>query len=107
MQDFDEKYRRMPYPSEAEEIEALRRRCLERTVCAPRRPALTLRLARIAVATAAAAVVAVCALLLSQREPDRTPLRPTFDQLLTAAPSDALQRAAAENYDDMLYNEYL
>lgn len=107
MQDFDNKYKRMPYPSEAERIEALRRRCLERTVGAPNRRPRMVRLGRIAVATAAAAVVGVCVLLLSQREPSGAPLRPTFDELLSAAPSDALQRAAAENYDDMLYNDHL
>lgn len=107
MHEFDEKYRRMPYQASPEQIEALRRRCIARTTGA----AATTRRGGVAFGWAAAlvAAVAVAAGIAAHSGLRQAPApqTPTYEQLLSAAPAAVLQRAAAENCDDLLLNQEL
>lgn len=110
MQEFDEKYRRMPYPASPVQMEALRAATLARISAATsptRRGGVRVSRA-VALAAAAAVAVAVGITLCCLREPARRPpAPPTYEQLLSSAPADLLRRAAAENHDDLLYNQEL
>lgn len=108
MQEFNEKYRRMPYEVSPGQLDALRNRSIALTTgtTSTRRRGRA-RIAWTAALATVAAVVVTGIALLAGRYSDRTPEHPTYEQLLSSAPAGVLQRAAAENYDDLLYNQEL
>lgn len=54
----------------------------------------------------AAAAAGVIGLVLVLRDEAPTPV-PDVNQLLSSAPVETVRQAAAENYDDILYNQQL
>ena len=76
---------------------------------ASRRPASPPRtVRRYCLTAAAAAAVLVMGLLVTEYRTRRadTPA-PDLEQMLTTPPAETLRQAAAENYDDILYNQQL
>ena len=93
--------RRLPYDLPEHRLEALHERILRNTAARPAPAARTRRL------YLAAALLATGILLsghLSHRA--EAPL-PDIEQMLATTPTETLQQAAAENYDDILYNQQL
>ena len=93
--------RRLPYDLPEHRLEALHERILRNTA------ARTRRLYLAAGVSVAAALLATGILLsghLSHRA--EAPL-PDIEQMLATTPTETLQQAAAENYDDILYNQQL
>ena len=87
-------------------IAALHERILSRT---SRRPASSPRtVRRYCLTAAAAAAVLVMGLLVTEYRTRRadTPA-PDLEQMLATTPAETLRQAAAENYDDILYNQQL
>lgn len=87
-------------------LEALHERILSRT---SRRPASSPRtVRRYCLTAAAAAAVLVMGLLVTEYRTRRadTPA-PDLEQMLATTPAETLRQAAAENYDDILYNQQL
>ena len=94
--EFENSGREMPYRLPPQSLEALHERILSRT---SRRYCLT---------AAAAAAVLVMGLLVTEYRTRRadTPA-PGLEQMLATTPAETLRQAAAENYDDILYNQQL
>ena len=98
--------KRTPYGSAPERLDALHDRIRRQTILrgrAPRR--MTLRMA--CTAAAAAAVVAVGAVALVRLHGRTSRPVPDIDALLRSASAETLRQAAAENYDDILYDQQL
>lgn len=98
--------RRLPYDLPEHRLEALHERILRntahgRTRC-PHPPALPG--GRVSVAAALLATGILLSGHLSHRA--EAPL-PDIEQMLATTPTETLQQAAAENYDDILYNQQL
>ena len=87
-------------------IAALHERILSRTSRRPASPPRTVR--RYCLTAAAAAAVLVMGLLVTEYRTRRadTPA-PDLEQMLATTPAETLRQAAAENYDDILYNQQL
>ena len=87
-------------------IAALHERILSRTSRRPASPPRTVR--RYCLTAAAAAAVLVMGLLVTEYRTRRadTPA-PDLEQILATTPAETLRQAAAENYDDILYNQQL
>ena len=99
--------RRLPYDLPEHRLEALHERILRNTAARPAPAARTRRLYLAAGVSVAAALLATGILLsghLSHRA--EAPL-PDIEQMLATTPTETLQQAAAENYDDILYNQQL
>ena len=92
--------RRLPYDLPEHRLEALHERILRNTAARPAPAARTRRLYLAAGVSVAAALLAT-GILLSE-----APL-PDIEQMLATTPTETLQQAAAENYDDILYNQQL
>ena len=96
--------RRLPYDLPEHRLGALH---LRNTAARPAPAARTRRLYLAAGVSVAAALLATGILLsghLSHRA--EAPL-PDIEQMLATTPTETLQQAAAENYDDILYNQQL
>ena len=92
-------------------LTASRRRVSKRCTSASsaRRPASPPRtVRRYCLTAAAAAAVLVMGLLVTEYRTRRadTPA-PDLEQMLATTPAETLRQAAAENYDDILYNQQL
>lgn len=99
--------RRLPYDLPEHRLEALHERILRNTAARPAPAARTRRLYLAAGVSVAAALLATGILVsghLSHRA--EAPL-PDIEQMLATTPTETLQQAAAENYDDILYNQQL
>ena len=99
--------RRLPYDLPEHRLEALHERILRNTAARPAPAARTRRLYLAAGVSVAAALLATGILLsghLSHRA--EAPL-PDIEQMLATTPTETLQQAAAQNYDDILYNQQL
>ncbi len=94
--------RRLPYDLPEHRLEALHERILRNTAARPAPAARTRRLYLAAGVSVAAALLATGH--LSHRA--EAPL-PDIEQMLATTPTETLQQAAAENYDDILYNQQL
>jgi len=111
--EFENSGREMPYRLPPQSLEALHERILSRT---SRRPASPPRTVRRYCLTAGAAggpppgapAVLVMGLLVTEYRTRRadTPA-PDLEQMLATTPAETLRQAAAENYDDILYNQQL
>ena len=88
--------RRLPYDLPEHRLEALHERILRNTAA---RPAPAARTRRLYLATG----ILVSGHLSHRAE---APL-PDIEQMLATTPTETLQQAAAENYDDILYNQQL
>ena len=99
--------RRLPYDLPEHRLEALHERILRNRAARPAPAARTRRLYLAAGVSVAAALLATGILVsghLSHRA--EAPL-PDIEQMLSTTPTETLQQAAAENYDDILYNQQL
>ena len=99
--------RRLPYDLPEHRLEALHERILRNTAARPAPAARPRRLYLAAGVSVAAALLATGILLsghLSHRA--EAPL-PDIEQMLATTPAETLRQAAAENYDDILYNQQL
>ena len=104
--EFENSGREMPYRLPPQSLEALHERILSRTSRRPASPPRTVR--RYCLTAAAAAAVLVMGLLVTEYRTRRadTPA-PDLVQMLATTPAETLRQAAAENYDDILYNQHL
>ena len=104
--EFENSGREMPYRIPPQSLEALHERILSRT---SRRPASSPRtVRRYCLTAAAAAAVLVMGLLVTESPTPRAdPPAPAHDQMLPPTPAETLRQTAAENYDDILYNQQL
>ena len=104
--EFENSGREMPYRLPPQSLEALHERILSRTSRRPASPPRTVR--RYCLTAAAAAAVLVMGLLVTEYRTRRadTPA-PDLEQMLATTPAETLRQAAAENYDDILYNQQL
>ena len=104
--EFENIGREMPYELPAQSLETLHGRILSRTTerAVPRlRPR---RLCLAAAVTAAAAMLA--GVLVAEYRSGTTDVpSPDLEQMLATTPAETLRQAAAENYDDILYNQQL
>ena len=82
------------------------KRCTSASSTGP--PAARHHLPRYCLTAAAAAAVLVMGLLVTEYRTRRadTPA-PDLEQMLATTPAETLRQAAAENYDDILYNQQL
>lgn len=105
MNEFRNADRSLPYELPSGSLEALHARIRRQTA---ERPAAVRRGLRVRYAIpAAAAVLLVVAGALSfvlRQSPEPTP---DIDLILASVPAETLRQAAAENYDDILYNQHL
>lgn len=95
--------RRLPYDLPEHRLEALHERILRNTAARPAPAGFTWRRG-LGVAAALLATGILLSGHLSHRA--EAPL-PDIEQMLATAPTETLQQAAAENYDDILYNQQL
>lgn len=103
--EFENIGREMPYRIPPQDLEALHERILSQT---SRRPAPRPRTARRYYLAAAAAAVFIAGLIATEYRARRTdPPAPDLDRMLATTPAETLRQAAAENYDDILYNQQL
>lgn len=105
--EFENIGREMPYRVPAQSLEALHGRILDRT---SRRPASRPRTVRgyYLTAAAAAAAVLIAGLVATEYRTRRADApAPDLEQMLATTPAETLRQAAAENYDDILYNQQL
>ena len=92
--------RRLPYDLPEHRLEALHERILRNTAA---RPAPAARTRRLYLAAGVSVAAALSGHLSHRAE---APL-PDIEQMLATTPTETLQQAAAENYDDILYNQQL
>lgn len=106
--EFENIGREMPYRIPPQSLEALHERIRSHTVeRLASRPRTVCRYRLTAAATAAAAVL-VAGLIVTQYRTRRADApTPDLEQLLATTPAETLRQAAAENYDDILYNQQL
>ena len=114
--EFENSGREMPYRIPPQSLEALHERILSRTSRRPASPPRTVRRYCLTAAAAGApllrrrcaAAVLVMGLLVTEYRTRRadTPA-PDLEQMLATTPAETLRQAAAENYDDILYNQQL
>lgn len=104
--EFENIGKRLPYGLPAQNLEALHERILSRMAARPAPGARARRLYLAAGVSAAAALLATGILVSQYHSRTKAPL-PDIEQLLATAPAETLQQAAAENYDDILYNQQL
>lgn len=104
--EFENSGRKMPYRVPPQSLEALHERILSHTA---RRPASRPRTVRRYCLTAAAtATVLIAGLLVTEYRSRRADVPvPDLEQMLATTPAETLRQAAAENYDDILYNQQL
>ncbi len=104
MNELNEIKHKLPYREP--DLGALRERIRCRTTLrsATERRQLPMRLL---VATASAAAIALVVGLCAVSRGKTAPPTPSVEQLLTTASTETLQKAAAENYDDILNNQQL
>ncbi|WP_295935522.1 hypothetical protein [uncultured Alistipes sp.] len=108
--EFENIGRELPYHLPEHNLDALRERIRTQTTARAaepvRRPAA--RRIYLTVAGVAAACTLIAGLLVSQYHDykARAPA-PDFEQMLSTAPAETLHQAAAENYDDIIYNQQL
>lgn len=97
--------RSLPYELPSGSLEALhariRRQTVERPLQARRSPLVRYGF------PAAAAVLLLAAGTLSLKRLQRPEPAPDIERILASAPAETLRQAAAENYDDILYNQQL
>ncbi len=100
--------RRLPYDLPEHRLEALHERILRNTAARPAPAARTRRRFLPGGGIGVAAALLATGILLSGHLSHRAeaPL-PDIEQMLATAPTETLQQAAAENYDDILYNQQL
>lgn len=104
--EFENSGREMPYRIPPQSLEALHERILSRT---SRRPASPPRTVRRYCLTAAGGRLPCSSWPARYRIPHPaadTPA-PDLEQMLATTPAETLRQAAAENYDDILYNQQL
>lgn len=106
--EFENIGREMPYRVPPQSLEALheriRRHTTERRAARP----LTLRRYRLTAAATAAAAVLVAGVIVTRYRVRQADLpAPDLEQMLATTPAETLRQAAAENYDDILYNQQL
>lgn len=100
---FETNDRRMPYELSEAAFEALHARIGRRLDAADaERPLL-----RWGIAAAGAAVVVAGVVLALRLQRPAADGHSDFNGLLSTAPAETLQQAAAENYDDILFNQQL
>ncbi len=99
--------RRLPYDLPEHRLEALHERILRNTAARPAPAARTRRLYLAAGIGVAAALLATGILLSGHLGHRAEAPLPDIEQMLATAPTETLQQAAAENYDDILYNQQL
>lgn len=109
---FETNDRRMPYEFSEAAFEALHARIGRRLDAADvERPGLRRTAARPmlrwGIAAAGAAVVVACVVLALRLQRPAADEHSDFNGLLSTAPAETLQQAAAENYDDILFNQQL
>lgn len=103
MNDFGKTKFEMPYRVPEAQFDALHERI--RRATADRRPAPRRRVLLVAAGTlAGAAALLGIGLFATVR---RTAPAPDLEQLLSTAPAEVVQQAAAANYDDILYIQQL
>lgn len=107
MNAFENPDRRLPYDLPPHSLEALRERIrlqtTARPVAQPRSPLL-----RFALPAAAAALLLFAGIVTFERLQRAAPeSAPDLEELLSTASPEVLSRAAAENYDEILYNQQL
>lgn len=105
--EFENIGRRLPYELPAQGLEALQERIRSHTTARPLPTHRTRRLCLLTAVTAAAALLAAGILLTEHRSHRTAAPAPDIEQMLANAPTETLQQAAAENYDDILYNQQL
>lgn len=110
--------RRLPYALSEERFEALHDRIRERIAAraaaespsalsaAPSDGPVRRVLLRVSLGVAAAAVL-LAAVVTAHRLRQPVAAEPGIEVLLSTASAETLQRAAAENYDDIFYNQQL
>lgn len=100
--------RRLPYNLPPQGLDALQERIRNHTTArtAPMRSAS--RRLYLAAGTTAAALLFAAGILVSEHRGNKAAVpAPDIEQMLATAPTETLQQAAAENYDDILYNQQL
>lgn len=103
MNELENSGRRMPYELPEEQFDALRERILNRTTHREKSPGASFaRSGWIAAAFAVVIVAVAVSVYFAGQKPEQN-----LDQLLRTAPDETLQHAAAENYDDILFNQQL
>lgn len=105
MKEFGNIGREMPYTLPEGSMERLRERILSRTAQRPK-PARASRLYRVCLAGAGAALIAGLVLGI-QRKHNPADSRTDLDALLSSVSAETLRQAAAQNYDDILYEQQL
>lgn len=106
--EFENIGRQLPYNLPPQGFEALHERIRSHTTAQPARVrTATRRLYLAAGATAAAVLLAAGILVTEYRGHKAVAPAPDIEQMLATAPTETLQQAAAENYDDILYNQQL
>ena len=106
--EFENIGRQLPYNLPPQGLERLHERILNHTTARPvpaPRPARLLYLA--AGVTAAAVILAAGILATGSRSHKADAAAPDIEQMLATTPTETLQQAAAENYDDIFYNQQL
>lgn len=107
MNEFEHIGRKLPYDLSPQQFDALKERIRRRTT-ARQEPTLarrrTYRLSLLA--TAAAVVMFAVGLFVAELREQPQP-GANIEQMLQTASAETLQQAAAENYDDILFNQQL
>lgn len=105
--EFENIGRRMPYRIPPQSLEALHERIRSHTTERPAARPRTVRRYCLTAATAAAAVLVAGVIVTRYRVRQADLPAPDLEQMLATTPAETLRQAAAENYDDILYNQQL
>lgn len=108
MNEFENIGRRLPYDLPPHTLDALQERIRVRTTARPATSPRKVPTLRFGLAAAAVALLLTAGIVTFDRlqQPTGTSA-PDLEHLLSTAPSDVVSRAAAENYDDILYIQQL
>lgn len=108
--EFESIGRELPYRLPPQSLEALHLRIRISTTARTEMPVIQRsgRRLYLAVSATAAAILLVAGMLFREHYGSRSDIpEQSFDQMLTTASAETLKQAAAENYDDILYNQQL